>query len=432
MKKKPRARDDLGSWVRTLPRDENGNAIRGVRQVKKRSDDYGKKLTYKAKKTLLEKTREFVKDYMSQPRFDASHNYDHVLRVLALSLEILRVEQNTFRKLSFDGLAVELAALMHDIDDHKYRPPMNEPGGYPSPPANMDPQLQPGPSNANPDDFDMNQQQPPLPPNIDPNLHDHPTTAPSAVEVHLLQLGWPHNIASKIGAITPFISFTAETTDKDGFAAALARYPELAIVQDADRLDALGSTGIGRAFTYGGAKGREGGMADTIKHFGEKLLMLEAMMKTGEGRRLSVVRAERLRIFGRWWSEEMRFAGMAGPVGMEWAHSVSPWANQGSSNEMSDGPPKENDQIMVDVDETTVVEEGESSMHMDGEPEEPSQHTEAVRHEDNEHLENGQAVPAQAPDLRSEEHQQQQQHVADEDPGKQLLDAIAASEGRAS
>ena len=116
----------------------------------------------------------------------------------------------------------------------------------------------------------------------------------------------------------------AETADPEAFSAVLASNPELAIVQDADRLDAIGAIGIGRAFTYGGAQGSEGGMAGTIDHFGTKLVNLEARMKTAEGKRLAFVRSQRLKIFGRWWQEEMGLArSEAG--NMAWVQEAPSW-----------------------------------------------------------------------------------------------------------
>lgn len=80
---------------------------------------------------------------------------------------------------------------------------------------------------------------------------------------------------------------------------------EMLVVQDADRLDAIGAIGIARAFTYGGFKNRElynpaiapqigqsketykNTTAPTINHFYEKLLLLEDKMNTATGRQIA-------------------------------------------------------------------------------------------------------------------------------------------------
>ena len=70
---------------------------------------------------------------------------------------------------------------------------------------------------------------------------------------------------------------------------------EIRIVQDADRLDAMGAVGIARTFAYGGAKGRS--LEDSLAHFDEKLLRLYDLLSTEEAKKLAKPRWEFLREF---------------------------------------------------------------------------------------------------------------------------------------
>ena len=74
------------------------------------------------------------------------------------------------------------------------------------------------------------------------------------------------------------------------------------IVQDADRLDALGAVGIARTFAYGGEHGRP--MQESIQHFHDKLLLLKDLMNTETGRRLAEKRHAVLEEFLREFEEE--------------------------------------------------------------------------------------------------------------------------------
>ncbi|MDT0685434.1 HD domain-containing protein [Autumnicola psychrophila] len=90
---------------------------------------------------------------------------------------------------------------------------------------------------------------------------------------------------------------------------------ELDIVQDADRLDAIGAIGIARTFNYGGFKGRglydpeiepnlnmtkeeyKASNAPTINHFYEKLLLLKDRMNTETGRKIAAERHKFMELF---------------------------------------------------------------------------------------------------------------------------------------
>lgn len=102
---------------------------------------------------------------------------------------------------------------------------------------------------------------------------------------------------------------------------------EAAVVQDADRLDALGAIGVARAFAYGGATGRilfdpetppvshetfgayQRNSGPTLNHFYEKLLLLKDRMQTAAGRRLAAERHAFLELFLRQFLAEWSHSG---------------------------------------------------------------------------------------------------------------------------
>lgn len=211
--------------------------------------------------TLISRVEAFVRDFMSRPQFDASHDYSHVLRVLTLAEHILSVEAVANVSVAYDPTIIRLVALMHDVGDHKYT------STAASPEAPVDPD--------------------------------------TLVGSILVQLGATPIQARYVQTIVKAVSYSHEVRNPTRVLAVLTQHPELAIVQDADRLDALGAVGIGRTFTYAAAKRKKGGgMDESIQHLEDKLLRLEGMMKTGEGRRLARVRTERLHTFKEWWMEE--------------------------------------------------------------------------------------------------------------------------------
>ena len=74
------------------------------------------------------------------------------------------------------------------------------------------------------------------------------------------------------------------------------------VVQDADRLDAMGAVGIARTFAYGGEHGRP--MNESIQHFHDKLLLLKDLMNTDTGRKMAEQRHSYLEDFLKEFQEE--------------------------------------------------------------------------------------------------------------------------------
>lgn len=209
-------------------------------------------------KGLIVRVTAFVKGYMD--RFDGSHDFSHILRVLGNAHHILSTLRNAHSPLydetasRLDETAITLAALMHDVGDRKY--------------------LRQGED-------------------------------PSTLVLHkLLELGAAPSLAEKVQTICTNVSWTQEQKDPSHTKAIIKKFPELAVVQDADRLDSIGAVGIGRVFTFGGAKTRRR-MRESAEIFEGKLLKIEAQMKTEAGKEIARHYTERLKDFKHWWDEEM-------------------------------------------------------------------------------------------------------------------------------
>jgi uncharacterized protein len=191
--------------------------------------------------TIIDTTIDHVKQQLRDA--EPGHDWWHTFRVWNHA-KLLQEREGGDREI------IELAALLHDLGDYKFH------GG---------------------------------------DVEVGPRTAMQ----WLVSRGYPEERAGAVAKIIAAINFEGPAGEK------VAQSIEHAVVQDADRLDALGAIGIARAFSFGGRFGREmldpeilpnfsmrteeyrNSKSPTLNHFFEKLLLLQDRMLTETGRVLA-------------------------------------------------------------------------------------------------------------------------------------------------
>lgn len=192
------------------------------------------------KEACIKKTEEFVRQQLKGA--EGGHDWFHIQRVYRNALRISEGEE-------VDVFIVSLGALLHDI--------------------------------------------------ADPKFHDgNEEIAPQMARDFLESMGLEDAQIEHVIYIIKNISFKNSLDQDPDF----RKSKELAVVQDADRLDAIGAIGIARAFNYGGFKNRplydpevaprtnldketyKKSQSPTINHFYEKLFLLKDRMNTQSGK----------------------------------------------------------------------------------------------------------------------------------------------------
>jgi uncharacterized protein len=204
-----------------------------------------------AESAVIQKVYVLVQEFFRNPKFDASHDFAHVERVTRNAISIFHQEKASH---DLNPFTVLLGALLHDVEDRKYSTSLG--------------------------------------------------LEQSAIQKTLLDCGLSQDYAGTIKKLVDGVSYSSEIKDPNRVRELILEIPELAVVQDADRLDAIGAIGIARCFTFGGAKAVRS-LTDSVQHFREKLLKLEGMMKTEAGKQIAVERSLRIRDFICWWEDEL-------------------------------------------------------------------------------------------------------------------------------
>lgn len=200
---------------------------------------------------LINKTIAFVKEKLNDA--EGGHDWFHIERVYKNALLIAK-------DTDCDLLVVQLGALLHDIADSKFH-------------------------------------------------NGDETIGPKTARLFLESESVSTPIIQHVVNIIENISYKGGNFEKK-FASV-----ELDIVQDADRLDAIGAIGVARAFNYGGFKNRalynpeiapvtnmtkeeyKKNNAPTINHFYEKLLLLKDKMNTETGKQIAAERHRFMELF---------------------------------------------------------------------------------------------------------------------------------------
>ena len=209
---------------------------------------------------IIQNTIAFVKEELKDA--EGGHDWFHIERVFRNTLLIAKEEK-------VDALVVSLAALLHDIADPKFH----------------DGDEKIGPKKAR--DFLIAQK------------------VPKEIGKHVVKI--IENVSFKNSLEKHKKQFTSK---------------ELQVVQDADRLDAIGAIGIARCFNYGGFKDRplynpeiipnlnmtkeeyKNSTAPTINHFYEKLLLLKDKMNTEAGKKIAESRHQFMEIYLKQFYDE--------------------------------------------------------------------------------------------------------------------------------
>jgi len=188
-------------------------------------------------KKLISDAMNFVSDLLENN--SGGHDTAHSLRVYKNALEIAGNEPGC------DMTVVSLAALLHDVDDHK--------------------------------------------------LFNHENN--ENAREFLSNSGVPNEKIEEICSVINSVSFSKNRGKKP-------ETIEGKIVQDADRLDAMGAIGIARTFAFGGEHGRS--IEESVMHFHEKLLLLKDEMNTESARKIAESRHAFLEEFLSHYYEEIK------------------------------------------------------------------------------------------------------------------------------